>query len=74
MKYKVLRKFRWRQKDLTRGDIVMPRTAEEERRCGILVRSGFLAAQVSDELLKNLGSVGIRVDRRAQPVSKALDE
>lgn len=61
MKYEVRRPFRWRQKQLQRGDIITPRNSDEERRCSVLVESRMLAPIVGDELLKNLASVGVSV-------------
>lgn len=61
MKFEVRRPFRWRQKELQRGDIITPRNSDEERRCTILAESRMLVPVVSDELLKNLASVGVSV-------------
>jgi len=71
MKYQVLRKLRWRQRNYRRGDTLISKNQDEDYRCRILVDTGFLAPLVSDQLLKNLQAAGVRVNPRVRPVSVA---
>jgi hypothetical protein len=71
MKYKVLRPLRWRQRDYERGETIIPKTDDEAQRCQLLVDSGFLAPTVSDELLRNLQSVGVFMPPRVHQISTA---
>jgi hypothetical protein len=70
VKYQVLSKMRWREKNYERGDIISPRCADEEYRCKLLADSGRLALIVEDSLLKNLQAVGgIRPNTRVKPIT-----
>jgi len=74
VKYKVLRRLRWRGKNYERGEILIPKSQDEAYRCEILSETGTLAPIVSDALLKNLQSAGVRVGQRVQAVSRAFDD
>ena len=70
MKYQVLSKIRWREKNYDVGEIITPRSADEEHRCKLLAGSGRLATIVEDSLLKNLQAVGgFPPNARVRPVT-----